>query len=210
MTRSIVVGLLLLSVAGSVQGANVNTSDGTNALLFTFDDFDLSSFNGGIGFRHYLKDGLALRPGVNLGFSSSKDERYRPAREVESTSALVGASLALERHWGPTGPLSPYIGIEGEYQWTRTSQEMDDDMDVPGWTTTDEVSTGAGIFSGLLGFEWGFAERLTLGGEYRIRVRFESTSRESESADSPVIHKRDESRSSFSLYAASIYLSVGI
>jgi opacity protein-like surface antigen len=210
MTRCIVVGLGLLLLAGSVQGANVDTNAGTDALLFSVDDFSLSSFNGGFGLRHYLKDGLALRPGIDFGLGSSKDEHHGSPREIESRTATIGASLALEKHLGAPGSLSPYIGIESEYRWSKSIQELDDNLDTPGWTTKDESSRSEVVFSGLLGFEWGFTERLTLGGEYQLYVRYSSSSRESERADPPRTIETEQTSLSSGLNAASIYLSVGL
>ena len=80
----------------------------------------------------------------------------------------------------------------------------------PAGTLTKITDRGwsAGIF-GLLGFEWGWTESITLGAEYRVAFRAGANVRERESRERP--DQRTDSTAFFEsdFSSSSIYLSVG-
>ncbi len=205
--------LILLTIAamftfGTAYAGEVCTDAGDMAMLFDFDglaNLDLDEFGGGIGFRYYLNDGLALRPVVVFSkYNYELESDVEGMTDAKESMSSVGLEIALEKHFrGPAPAVSPYWGGGGFFEWMT----IVDDPSVPSGSTgkTTDSGTAFGLFA-MLGFEWGFTDGMTLGGEYRFG--FESFSGETE-----IDTARDEtigqfSDSWFGFGEASVFLSV--
>jgi hypothetical protein len=184
MKRVLILMVGLLSVAGTAFGAEVVTSAGSNALLFQFNGLDnlgIGNFQGGIGIRHYLKDRVAIRPSVTFDLGTVKDKMPADENlsEVKTTDTGGGVNLVLENHFGKGGSVSPYTGIGAGVNFAQRKVEnvFTSTPTTGAVTETKDKGTNFQGFA-VLGFEWGFAESITLGGEYRLGFTTGSGSRE--------------------------------
>jgi len=215
MKRAVLVLAALALLAGQLQAAPVSTDNGDKALVFTFSglsNMSLGSYDGGVGLRYYIGDALALRPGINFGMASGDDESKNGTDvEAESSSWSLRASVALEKHRAAgSSSLSPYYGVgaalgAGHSESERRRTVLADST-LKEETASD--SRNASVFL-LAGFEWGFADGITLGGEYQFGARFFSSELELKNDVGPVDSQFDRSQFSLDVSAASLFLSVG-
>ena len=194
--------LAVMLVASTALAAEVPTSRGDKAMIFMFDGLAFLSteeYGGeyGVGMRYYISDGTALRVGVQFGKDTFKDDDF----DQEYTDSVYGASVVYEKHMaGSCSSVAPYWGIGAGFSMMSDKYE-----DSVGDTWTDSGTGFAGF--GLLGFEWGFTDCLTLGGEYMLG--FESWSSDTESDIGGVTNTYNEySGSVMGFGTASVYLSV--
>jgi opacity protein-like surface antigen len=191
--------LLLILVAVSVsfaQAATVDTSKGAKALVFQFSGLStlgVSGYQGeyGLGVRYYIQNNLAIRPGIVLDISKLKNNAVTPAAEIKDTG--FGLNLAVEKHIGAASNVSPYLGAEAGFDYSKHT---------PAGATP--VSTKVTDFKvGLLaGFQWGFTDNLSLGGEYMLGATIGKTKTD----DTPVTV--DASNTEFGISTASVFFSV--
>jgi hypothetical protein len=205
--------LILLTIAvvfmfGTVQAGEVCTDAGDMAMIFMFDGFDnlsFDSFYGGLGLRYYLGDELALRPAVYFSKYNYKLESDTEGMTDDEYSLTdIGLELAFENHFrGPAPAVSPYWGAGGYFEWMTAV----DDPSVPTGETgkTTDKGTALGLF-GMLGFEWGFTDGLTLGGEYRLGFERFSGETEIDAARDETVGQYSDSWIGFG--TASVFLSV--
>ena len=123
MRKTLIIAALVAASASAAQAATVDTSAGTQGLVFQFSglsDLGVSSYNAGvvpslsldpdididdaglfgIGFKHYLSDMLAIRPSVELGIANVKEDARvggETDEKVSLTSIGLSAILALLR-----------------------------------------------------------------------------------------------------------------
>ena len=189
--------LVALMFSGIAMAAEVPTDAGDKAMVFMFQGLDDLHFDGyadySFGMRYYIADGTALRGGIMFGMDSWTDDIF----DEEGSSKVYGIEAVYEKHLeGSCASVVPYWGLGGQFM--STSEEYTDAVD-------DEYilsGSGFGVF-GALGFEWGWTDCITLGGEYRLG--FNSMSAEYEyNGDSTDLG--DSSMSGFD--AASVYMSV--
>lgn len=191
--------LAVMLVGMTAQAGEVPTSRGDKAMVFMFqglNDLSLRGYDGeyGIGLRYYIADGTAIRGGIVLGIGSETDEQD----EVEESSSSYGLEIIYERHMeSPCASVSPFWGLGGEF--SSVSEEEKNNV------TDDEYRTSGTAFGvfGVAGFEWGFTDCITLGGEYRLGFLSES-GKEEDNGDSADLYSANFT----GFGAASVYLSV--
>jgi len=201
--------LAVMLVGMTAQAGEVPTSKGDKAMVFMFNGLDhlsLGSYGGqyGVGMRYYIDNGTAIRGGVQFGRWSETWEADIPGYEdTEEIYAVYGLNAVYEKHMeGPCSSVSPYWGVGAGF-----SMFSDEYSSEYGDTTTDKGTGFAGF--GVLGFEWGFSNCMTLGGEYQ--AGFWKWSGETEYDDdggerTETYNKFDGSYMGFGV--ASVYLSV--
>ena len=195
--------LALMLVATTAMAAEVPTSRGDKAMVFMFNGLDdlsiegYGDYNYGFGMRYYIADGTAVRVGLVFGKLSHTDDDI----DWDDDYNTYGANAIYEKHMaGPCSSVSPFWGLGVGY-----SSFSDKNTDTLGDTWTDSGSGFAGF--GLLGFEWGFTNCMTLGGEYQLG--FASWSSETETEIGGVTNTFNEhSNSAMGFATASVYLSV--
>ena len=214
--------LAVMLVATTALAAEVPTSRGDKAMIFMFNGFDDLSVGGygpldygvpgygfspdyGFGMRYYIADGTAIRLGLQFGKLSITDEDD-PAVDLDDDAqydaAAYGVSAVYEKHMaGPCSSVSPYWGFGAAY--SRFSDKTEDEA---GDITTGSGSGFAGY--GVLGFEWGFTDCMTFGGEYMAGYATVSKKTETEPAVGQTVTTNEESGSLMGFGTASVYLSV--
>ncbi|PKV66984.1 opacity family porin [Pontibacter ramchanderi] len=126
--------------------------------------------NGGqLRVRKFTAENKALRLGTSLDYTYSK-------MEAEVYSSTFGISLApgIERHFGGTNRLSPYIGVELPIGF-RTSKYETDHFTVKGSTAYNSLADQANFnigLNGLAGVDYYFAPRFYVGFEVGAGVRY--------------------------------------
>ena len=218
----IVLSVMLVATT-ALAAAEVPTSRGDKAMVFMFDGLCFLSAEGygapdygvsdddyafspdyGFGMRYYIADGTAIRAGFQFGKLSvtDEDEIADPDTDATNDKAYYGVNAVYERHMGsPCSSVSPYWGFGAAY--SRFSDKTEDEA---GEITTDSGSGFAGF--GVLGFEWGFTDCLTLGAEYMAGYASVSKKTETEPVVGPTVTSDEESRSMMGFSTASVYLSV--
>ena len=201
-----IIAVMLMSTLA--MAGEVPTAKGDKAMVFMFDglaNLGLDSYGGtyGFGMRYYIDDGAAIRGGIQYGnWSETLKADLEGYEDEENTYTVYGLSAIYEKHMeGPCPSVSPYWGVGGAY-----SSFADNYKDEYGEEWTNNGTGFAGF--GVMGFEWGFANCMTLGGEYQLG--FWSWSGETEEEDPPgrttTSHEFEGSFMGFS--TASVYLSV--
>lgn len=218
--------ICLLFVASMAQAAAVETTAGTKAMVFRFSglsDLGLSGYSGlpdftgldvpanvGVGVRYYISDGLAIRPGLDVGMASTKTKGAGGWTDEKESKSVIGLSVAVEKHLPGPANVSPYMGAgAGVAMGKHTTEPTRFLPSDPGdeLKTTDKA-TMFNVFA-MLGFEWGFTESLTLGGEYRLGLNAASGSSEEERQSAPTIKSGEISGIGIGFGTASVYLSAG-
>ncbi len=197
----IVLAVMLVATT-ALAAAEVPTSRGDKAMVFMFDGLAFLSaqeYGGeyGVGLRYYVADGTAIRAGVQFGRKSDTNDDI----DWDDDYNRYGVNAVYEKHMAPAcSSVSPYWGFGALY--TAYSNK---DTNATGDTWTYSGSEFAGF--GVLGFEWGFTDCLTLGGEYKLG--FESSSSKTEEDVGGVTDTYDElSGTLMGFSTASVYLSV--
>lgn len=231
-SKMLALGLLAVCAATTAgASASIETSAGSKSLLFAFSglsDLGVSSFTGnsldlsignqttdlraaGIGARKYINDGTAIRPTVTFGISSSKDKSQDSDRSDAKLSVMaIGVSCALEKHKDVgVSSLSPYLGVGAGLDIISGSFEPSLADNPPDGTRTKAKAsaTSFGLF-GAAGFEWGFTEGATLGGEYRLGLGMTSGKQEDEIEGEGTVTNSETSSLGLGFDTASVFFSV--
>jgi hypothetical protein len=160
MKLFIFVALAMMLVGMTAQAAEVPTSAGDKAMVFMFNGLSfisLDGYNGGLGLRYYIADGTAIRAGVEFGSSSFDDKDA----DMEGDGTSYGVTAIYEKHMGGAcASVVPYWGLGVGYNSWSNKLTVDSD-----WV--EQRESGFGVM-GALGFEWGFTNCMTLGGEYEL------------------------------------------
>jgi opacity protein-like surface antigen len=218
--------ICLLFVASMAQAAAVETTAGTKAMVFRFSglsnlglsgysslldlgDLDVPA-NVGVGVRYYISDGLAIRPGLDIGMASTKTKGQGGFTDAKTSGSVIGLSVAVEKHLPGPASVSPYMGAGAGFMMAKVTVEPSRFLpsDPGDELKTTDKATMFNVF-GMLGFEWGFTESLTLGGEYRLGLNSASGSTEEEMQSAPTIKSDEISGLGVGFGTASVYLSVG-
>jgi hypothetical protein len=213
MKLFIFIVLSVMLVATTALAGEVPTSRGDKAMVFMFNGFDDLSVGGygppaedfdeyGFGMRYYISDGTALRVGFQFGRSSFTDEDA--ADDWETIDSVYGVNAIYEMHMaGPCSSVSPYWGFGGAY--SMFSDKYNQNAPDPVIKRTISGSGFAGF--GVMGFEWGFTDCLTLGGEYLAGFGNWSGKTETD-VGGDVTTSNEYSSSLMGFGTASVYLSV--
>ena len=205
--------LAVMLVGMTAQAGEVMTSKGDKAMVFMFnglDDLSLGGYGGnyGIGMRYYINDGTAIRAGLQFGKQSetweSDSEGYA---DYEENYTVYGLNAVYEKHMeGPCSSVSPYWGVGAGFAMDSDEEVWAINAEGDTNSETDKTTGFAGF--GVLGFEWGFSNCMTLGGEYQAGFWMWSGETESEGVVGRT-ETTDRFNGSFIGFGtASVYLSV--
>lgn len=213
MRSFIAVAIVLVLLVGVAHAATVPTAQGDKAMVFMFsglDDLGLGGYPGyyGFGMRYYIGAGTAIRGGLTFGRETLTEESDMEGYDDEEwTDSVMGIDVVYERHLeGPCPSVSPYWGVGAGFLSETSEYIYPIGPDATG-TTTDKFS-GMKAY-GVLGFEWGFTDCMTLGGEYQLGWLSGSGETELDTEGERRSETVDEwNGSAMGFSAASVYLSV--
>lgn len=199
------LGLLMAGAFSANAASPVSTDQGDWGWIFQFEGLSNLGVSGyghevGAGMRYFLQDGLALRPGIELGISTDKDDSD-PDVEAKQTETSLGVNCALEKYMATGKSVAPYIGAKAGFSLFKEKDETDG----------DEIEDKTNLFGigAIAGFQWGFSEGLSLGGEYELGVAFGSRKVE-ETIDGETTTLQDRSLTQFGVSTASLFVSVAM
>ncbi len=188
MRRYAIIMIALALVIGTFDYVLANGENlpakGTKELMFGFSGWYLGGYEGGVGFRYYLREKTALRLGVDIGWTkddiASDDEEYREGfgtewsnRTTDRSYFSLGIGGVMERHFISSSNLVPYagVGLFGGIEKRDSDSAEQDSND--GMSKYAYESTGYSVEGLLLfGLQWHFGPSMSLAGEYNISLRY--------------------------------------
>jgi opacity protein-like surface antigen len=215
MRKVSLVALVVCLMAGAAfAGGTPNTAACTKQLVFhfsglsdmglssyrfswlddVFSDYDLSDYGygGGIGFRYFFREGIAVRPSLNISYTKLQLPDESGYTDPEITAANYGFSVVVEKYLPPIHGIAPYLGAGAGYDhYTYEQSYKVDEV-----TVSSDMTVGSFDLRAVAGFQWYFTEGMSLGGEY-VGAFTHATSDEA-----------DITLDSFHWRAASVFLSV--
>ena len=181
------LGFAALSVTAQAQDTaseNRKATAGNIALeanlnLFNGNNMSLSNSLNQIKGRYFLSDDMALRMGVHIGYSNQEDESLGNPRLTERKSFDFSLNPGIEKHFGGTERLSPYVGAELSLQYHGASARItDNDGDVTEYEGMWENGNNRGYIglglNGLAGFDYYLAKNFFVGYELGLGLNFRS------------------------------------
>lgn len=233
MRKTLIIAALVAASASAAGAATVDTSAGTQGLVFQFSglsDLGVSSYNAGvvpsigiggefdiddaglfgIGFKHYLSDMLAIRPSLELGIASVKEDARTGGETDEKVSLTsIGLSAILEKHMpSPAAPVSPFLGVGAGFGVGSVKYEPHrNNNPTQGELLETKVSGTSFAAFGLAGFEVAVMDGVNLGGEYRLGFKSTSASEEVE-RQGVETDKNDVSAFSLGFSTASLFATI--
>jgi opacity protein-like surface antigen len=203
--------LVVVLLVGAASAATVPTSKGDKAMVFTFhglNDLDLTGYGHewGVGMRYYISDMGAIRAGLEFGQDSWTEKGLAEGVEDrENKESSFGLELNYERHLeAACKSVSPYLGAGGGFWSWKSEDEVFATRANPKWTETE-----SGFYvQAIAGFEWGFTECMTLGGEYELGWASGSWKDEYDNGEGSTETVDEEDFSFMGFNTASLFLSV--
>ncbi len=200
---AIAVGLLTTNQA---EAQDFKASEGHHNIEMNFAPMGGAPISiSKIKYRQFIADDMALRLGVSISSSSRKADptKYSDDNEYQNKDSEFGLSLSpgVEKHFGGTDRLSPYIG--GEINFTMLKNKnisFDDDFNGKVYEVTEKNGNiGVGL-NLLLGTDWYFTKNMYMGTEIGFGFLFVSDSKTKRSTEEPGIKDVEiEHGSSFQL-----------
>ena len=171
-TFAIIAVMLIGTIA---TAAEVPTSEGDKAMVFTFSGFDnlgvlpyggmsladilpeeedrdenleaLEGFTGGLGMRYYISDGMAVRSGLTLSMASVTNTcEWDGWTDPKASLTSFGIDVMIEKHMDvPFNSISPYIGVGGNFGMVSLKSEPSV-LETPDWLQTTEEKTSITTF----------------------------------------------------------------
>jgi hypothetical protein len=179
--------LLLLFLTSSL--ANYTSAEvthqyryrGQNGIIFAWNGswhLGVGTFEGGIGYKHWISNQVALKSFLNFGKSDetivNEDDGYPPEYRLResSFSLLTGA----EDHFWNRGRLSFLLG--GGILFKTSSSKTDYIVNDPAPDEIKEVKSRKNTWGAqsTMGVEYFFTKNLSLSGQYQIDFSLEKES----------------------------------
>ena len=225
MKRFLLAAAAVVAFAGTSAANTIDTSAGSQSLVFSFrglDNIGVAGYNpgttpaiagvniAGVGMRHFLGDGTALRAGLTLGFGSETQDAVTSDQTDDKQSAFAfGINGALEKYLSPPASrVATYVGVGAGIGFASVTDEPTRSNNPGAGTLLKDSVSGFDLgLMGMAGFRAGIFQGVDLGGEYSLGLSLGSRSREVETQGNPTI-KNDGSEFSLGTSVASLYLSV--
>ena len=182
------------------------TNEGASALMsFRIQNFDLgySLYRGGLAFRYFVTDGMAIRPGFWIGYNAPTLEiDMEGVEDSDMTDTELGFSLVLEKYLTPLHRISPYVGIGGGFNYGKIDLcdplgESAESIEAS-WKSTEIHAFAVG------GFQFFATKRVGLGGDVSFGyIRF---SIEEEFPEMPMITYKGNT---FGFIGGTLYVALG-
>jgi opacity protein-like surface antigen len=158
---------------------------GRREIVFTFDQWYLGAYGGGIGMRYFLRDDVAIRPALSLRLNNDTDDElyvdnqeedgWVPQRKYtyDNDKTTVGLSIVAEKYLAEFHDVVPLVGLGLGYAYSSEdnhSKRRSYYRDGYTYETTSTTVAGhSGSLIGLVGVQWRLRDNISLGGEYEIK-----------------------------------------
>lgn len=175
---TLLVGLILVSTAPLAEAQPLKVaSAGDKAVLFNFTGLstvNLGAYQGGIGGKYFLSDGVALRGMFLFGMDNKTTKGAAGFTDETDNTMSFGIGGGLEYHLPLASRVSPYFG--GQLS-VSTSSETYTPSVFTGGTASSVKSTSTSFgFGAIAGVEYFFNQNISLAAEYQLGVAFNSFS----------------------------------
>ncbi len=223
LTAIVVCAVLGLGVGGEASACKSDSSRvGTKELVFTFDGWSLGAYGGGIGIRYFLRDDVALRPGLSLSVTdNTQSDRHKSDGDTErgaseSDGLEVGMLVIAEKYLTEVHKVFPFVGCGLGYSYESRHQESWDYYYDEHYAYAYRYDvTGHSInVVGLAGVQWRFRENMSLGGQFNITFtrswedRDEASVRHRDEETETTITNREDTSTSLGINAGRLLVSV--
>ncbi len=170
MKKLITIALVLLLVPFLLQAQDASSkrSAGDKALLFSLNglgNLGAGNYMGGVGFKYYFSNTMALR--ASLGFGSSSETKKAPSSsqaDEKTTDMAFSIAPGIVVDLVHNSAVVGYVG--GQIMYTMSSNTVENPNYVKDTKTEVTGNTfGAGVF---LGAEWYPWNNVSLSAEYLL------------------------------------------
>jgi opacity protein-like surface antigen len=171
MLRHAAVIVLALMLAVPIAGAQPLkvASAGDKALLFNFSGLgtlNLGEYQGGVGGKYFLSDGMAVRGMLLLGVNNITNKGSAGFTDATDNTFSFGLGGGLEYHLPLASSVSPYLG--GAISFTTSSEKYTPSVFTGGTATTSKTSATSFGIGAIGGVEYFFNQNISLSAEYQF------------------------------------------
>jgi hypothetical protein len=161
----------MMTASAAAQDSKPDSSESRHrtAVLFSINEFRLDSFNGGIGFKYWVSDGFAQITTINGSYSKAEREQTAALTGNIDKDIVYGASMGIEKHWGITRNISPYLGASIGVGFEDKSEKVNSANYLGALYTTERITSSTSYSLELsFGVEVFLAEHISLAGQYNL------------------------------------------
>ena len=157
------------SAAAQNEKPDSSETQHRRGVLFSINEFRLDSFNGGVGFKYWVSDGFAQVTTINGSYSKAEREQTTTLTGNIDKDIVYGASMGIEKHWGITRDISPYLGASIGVGFEDKSEKVNSAVYLGTLSTNERITSTTSVFVNLsFGVEVFLAEHVSLAGEYNL------------------------------------------
>ncbi len=205
MRSGLLIALCILMLASATLAGGIpKVKDGDVQLVFEFNGLSLLSLDtyaGGVGFRYFYYDEFAFRGSFNFAYAQEKEN----TTDQDTSRTWIGGTFIVEKYVIPQSSVAPYLGGGFGYYWNREWHKSGSGSSRHTISTTDKIIEVPLV----AGFQWYFANAWSLGGEYRLALRYISSETVDEDQEGGTL-LAESTTTRFGFTAASVFLSVHI
>jgi opacity protein-like surface antigen len=189
--------VLVLMVAFGTAAAGDNSKPiqkaGSTALMFDLGglaSLSAGNYQGGMGIKYYISNGLAVRGAVSFGMTSTTTKNPTdpvPTTQLDESklsSTAFTVTPGIQYNIATSAAVLAYVG--GQVSFTTSSQERTGNANGTGvgFTKDHKFTESSSIFgaAAFVGVEWFAWDNISLAGEYRFGFTTSSGKQESSNA----------------------------
>lgn len=175
-TFLIVVMLVFPSLLFSqeAQKFNIDNLKNRNAILFSFDGFNLGSINGGIGWKKWTTKNIKMYSTFKVNYVKDTKEKTSAVKGIENRLLSFGATFGLMKHLTLKNRLAPYLGgmIGADYEKTNNKLIPNDELFSSFYRAnysneTKRTSTIISLYM-IFGVEFFITSNISIEGQYKL------------------------------------------
>jgi hypothetical protein len=136
---------------------------GSKSVLFSMSLLNSGAFNGGLGFKYFIMDPLALRGSLQFGVAGHTTPGTGGAPDEKTSASQFGVSVGGEYHFMKSR-VSPYGGLDVGINTTSTDIKNDP------LANTEVKNDANGVFINGVGYQGGLSFRIGLIGGVEVFV----------------------------------------
>ena len=160
MRNRILLILMLILASSGIAQDTTQTKGPKAALLFNFNRLELQPFAGGVGYKYWTANKLALHTSLDLGYSIENINSTS-----ERTNTKLGLSTGIQFHPKNRDKISPYW--EGALGLIYTKSKRSNSTKFSSLTSKFHLAMGA---------EYWLTKRLSLAAQYAFEVKASTNS----------------------------------
>ena len=202
--------ILIIAVSPAIlfsqddKETSVISLKGKKAILFSFNGFNLNSYNGGVGWKKWTSDNTAIIWKFVAAHQKDKKEESRSLPGIESGESSYEITFGFEKHLkNLSRKLSPYLGGQLGIGYAKTENKL-----IGSRYNENEIKEKTLSYSlqALFGVEYFLSQKISLSGQYNLGGYYTYGN---EQVNSSVVDDSQKvSKFHFGVWASSITLSI--